>query len=133
MNPRLAALTGFSLLALAACQGDETVKAYGGADKTWRLIAIDDVPFAASATMVFPEAGKIAGQGPCNSYFATMTVPYPWFEAGPIGSTKRMCPDHAAEARFFTALSEMTLSEVLGDTLLLSTPEGRTMLFKADG
>jgi heat shock protein HslJ len=128
----LAAWAGLALMALAACQGDETVKAYGGADKTWRLVAIDDVPFAASATLVFPEAGKIAGLGPCNSYFATMTVPYPWFEAGPISSTKRMCPDHAAETAFFAALSKMTLSEVLGDTLLLSTPEGRTMLFKAD-
>lgn len=128
-----AALAGFALLFLAACQGDETVKAYGGADRTWRLVAIDDIPFEAEATLTFPETSKIAGQGPCNSYFASMTVPYPWFETGPIGSTKRMCPDHAAEAEFFDALSEMSLSEVLGDTLLLSTPEGRTMLFKADG
>jgi heat shock protein HslJ len=62
-----------------------------------------------------------------------MTVPYPWFEAGSVTATKRMCPEIEAETLYFTALGAMSLSEVLGDTLILSTPEGRKMVFKADG
>jgi heat shock protein HslJ len=119
-------------VALTACQADETVRAYGGADKTWRLVSIDDTAFAASATLTFPEPGRIAGQAPCNAYSAEMSVPYPWFETGPIAATRATCPDQQAETLFFQTLGEMTLSEVLGDTLILSTPEGRLMLFKAD-
>jgi heat shock protein HslJ len=61
-----------------------------------------------------------------------MSVPYPWFEVGPILSTKMACPELTAEMQFFRALNAMTLSEVLDKTLILSTPEGREMLFTAD-
>lgn len=117
---------------LSACQRDETVSAYGAADKVWRLISIDDVPFAAPATLTFPEPGMISGQAPCNTYSTTMTVPYPWFEAGLIVATRSTCPDQQAENLFLETLSEMTLSEVLGNTMILSTPDGSLMLFKAD-
>jgi heat shock protein HslJ len=114
------------------CAGDETLRAYGAAGKTWRLVELDDKPFAARATLVFPEQGKIAGLAPCNTYSATMSVPYPWFETGPIATTRTFCPDQAAETAFLAALAQMSLSEVLGNTLILSTPDGRIMLFKAD-
>jgi len=52
--------------------------------------------------------------------------------ASQIGATKMACPDLAAENLFFAALAEMTLSEVLGDTLLLSNDKGREMVFKAE-
>jgi heat shock protein HslJ len=41
------------------------------------------------------------------------------------------CPDLAAEAQFFDALSTMTLVEVLGRTLILTDDNGREMLFQA--
>ena len=94
------------LVLLAACRDDESVRAYGGADKEWRLIELNDQPFEAKVTLTFPEAGRIAGNAPCNSYNGSMTVPYPWFEAGAIAATKRACPDLAAESSFFTALEE---------------------------
>ncbi|MGJ8615214.1 MAG: META domain-containing protein [Sulfitobacter sp.] len=120
-----------SLLLLAACQKDESVRAYGAADKEWRLIELAGKPFNAKATLTFPETGRIAGMAPCNSYGGTMTVPYPWFEAGAIAATKRACPDLAAETAFFSALGAATLSEVLGDTLILSNPDGLSMVFKS--
>ncbi|MDW3224588.1 MAG: META domain-containing protein [Paracoccaceae bacterium] len=122
-----------AIFGLIGCQKDETVKAYGAADKVWRLVELDDAPVTYSATLTFPETGQIAGKAPCNSYTGSMTVPYPWFEAGPLAATRMACPDLEAETTFFAALSAMSLSEVLGDTLLLSNDAGRTMVFKADG
>lgn len=124
-------LTGLMLLAVSGCRGDETVAGYGAADRVWLLQQIDDQPFRARATLTFPETGRIAGRAPCNSYSAGMDVPYPWFETGAILSTKRACPDLDQEGRFFSALAAMTLSEVAGDTLLLSNASGATMLFTA--
>ena len=115
----------------AGCARDETVGAYGAADKIWVLSEIDGQLFPAEATLTFPGPGRIAGQAPCNRYFADMAAPYPWFETGPIASTRRICPDDAAERAYFEALSAMTLSEVLGDTLILSTEDGRSMVFTA--
>ncbi|QUJ75750.1 META domain-containing protein [Sulfitobacter albidus] len=119
------------LLALWGCQGDETVRAYGGADRVWVLEAINGAPFAATATLTFPEEGQIAGSAPCNSYSGAMTVPYPWFDAGPIAATKRACPNLASEAAFFEGLDAATLSEIANDTLILSNTDGLNMLFKA--
>ncbi len=118
-------------LALTACQGDETLSAYGAAQRDWRLVEMDGQAVKAPVTLRFPEAGQITGTGPCNSFSATQTAPYPWFGIGPIASTRSACPNLAAEAAFFRALEAMELAEVLGDTLILSTAQGRQMLFKA--
>ncbi len=129
-------LCGALLVVLAvtsACQRDETVNAYGAADKVWQLQEIDDQPVTFSATLRFPEPGRLSGDAPCNSYQAPMTVPYPWFEVTQITATRRACPALAEETRYFTTLKAMSLSEVLGDTLILSTPEGRNMVFTAGG
>jgi heat shock protein HslJ len=119
------------LVALTACRKDETVRAYGGGDRTWTLKILNDAPFPATATLTFPKTGEIAGQGPCNRYFGAMTVPYPWFEAGPIGSTRMACPDLEVETVFLEALQAATLSEVLGDVMILSNTDGLEMVFNA--
>ncbi|MDG1472832.1 MAG: META domain-containing protein [Ascidiaceihabitans sp.] len=121
------------VLLISACRGDETLRAYGAADRVWTLTELDGKRFAARATIEFPEEGRISGQAPCNHYFADLTVPYPWFETGPIGATKMACSNLDAEAQFFKALDAMSLSEVLNNTLILSTPEGREMVFKSGG
>ena len=125
-------LTLLALLALVNCRGDESVANYGGADTQWRLISLDGAPFTARATLRFGEAGAITGDAPCNRYFATQTAPYPWFSAEKIGATRRACPDLNQEAAYLSALAEMTLSEVAGDTLILSNDTGREMLYKAE-
>jgi len=121
----------FSVIGLGQCSADETVAGYGGAEQVWTLTELDGTQFSKTATLSFPERGKIAGQAPCNRYFATMDAPYPWFEAGPIGATRMACPDLDAETLFLSALSEMTQSEVSGDTLVLRNDAGREMVFKA--
>lgn len=118
------------VLMLAGCQPDETLTAYADGQSVFVLQSIDDTAFNATATIDISEAGKISGQAPCNRYFATQSTPYPWFEAGPIGATRMACDSLSAETVFFTALSDMTLAEVVGDTLILSNDNGREMVFQ---
>ena len=125
----LAALACVALI--AACETDETVAAYGAADKTWQLTELAGAPFPATATLSFPAAGQLVGQGPCNRFSTSMTVPYPWFQVGQIQSTKMACPDMADETAFFQALATMTQSEVLGNTLILRTDADQEMVFIA--
>lgn len=123
-------LASYVLIASAA---DETLRAYGGKNHVWTLAELNGAPFQATATLTFPQAGVIAGNGPCNLYHGTLTVPYPWFETGPIASTRRACPDLKAEAAFFQALEAASLSEITGDTLILSDDNGVLLVFKSDG
>lgn len=119
------------LFGLGQCGNDETVAGYGGADRIWQLTEIDGTAFDATATVTFPESGKIAGKAACNSYSGKMDAPYPWFETGPLAATRMACPELASETTFLTALGEMSQSEVSGDTLILTNESGREMVFKA--
>jgi heat shock protein HslJ len=119
------------LLGLSQCGTDETIAGYGAADQVWALTEIDSASYAATATMTFPEPGKIAGKAPCNTFTGKMDAPYPWFETGPLAATRMACADLDAEADFLAALGEMSLSEVSGDTMILSNDAGREMVFKA--
>ncbi|MGH1463735.1 MAG: META domain-containing protein [Cognatishimia sp.] len=120
----------FAIVLCTACKTDETLAAYGAADTTWQLTTIDDSAFAARATLNFLPDGLVRGHAPCNSFTATQTAPYPWFELTPVLSTKRACKALQAERRFFAALSKMSLAEISGDTLILSNDAGQLMLFK---
>lgn len=117
-------------LSLAACKKDESVAAYDGGN-IWQLYELDRAPFTARATLLFDEGGKVSGQGPCNSFFAEQTKPYPWIGIEKIGATRMACPDLQLESTYFDALAGMTLAEVSGDVLILSNDAGRQMLFRA--
>lgn len=118
-------------LALLAC-ADESISGYADREATYRLQSIDGDDFTARATIAFPEEGKVTGDAPCNSWSAEQSVPYPWFELGPIAVTRRACPELADETVFFEALGQMSLAEVLGGTLILTNDDGREMLFLAE-
>lgn len=122
-----------ALFVMLAAERDETIRAYGGAGHVWTLHELDGAPFSADATLTFPEAGFIAGSGPCNSYRATLTAPFPWFGVGPILATKRACTELSAEAAFFDALRRATISEATQDTLRLSNDDGLMMVFTSGG
>ncbi len=119
-----------ALLPILGC-ADETISGYADPTAVYKLVTLDNAAFTAEATISFPEEGHIAGSGPCNRWSASQAVPYPWFEPGPVLSTKRACPALAEEGAFFAALAEMTLAEVQGSVLILSNDAGREMVFEA--
>ena len=120
------------ILALQACGPDETIAGYTDSTAVFVLQSIDGSDFDATATLFLGDTGRLSGNGPCNSFFADQTAPYPWFDAGPIAATRRACPALAAEGIYFEALSQMTISEVLNDVLILSNDAGREMVFQAE-
>ena len=124
-------LIALAFIMTTACQTNESITTFAGNVTAFMLQSIDGAAFVAKATIDVSEAGKITGHGPCNRYFANQTAPYLWFSTGLIGSTRMACPDLAAEAQFFDALSTMTLVAVLGGTLILADDNGREMLFQA--
>ncbi|MEL7013948.1 MAG: META domain-containing protein [Pseudomonadota bacterium] len=126
------AALGLSVFTAFISCADATLSGYGSADRLWVLKEIDGAAFTARATLEFPEEGVLQGKAPCNTFRGTQTVPYPWFKAENIAATRMACPELEAENAFFTALSEMTLAEVGGDTLLLSNDAGREMVFLAE-
>lgn len=120
-----------AITALSACSRDESISKFANPLAIYHLVTLDDLGFPTRATISFPEEGRVVGQAPCNSYFATQTVPYPWFGLEGIGATRMGCPDLALESEFFDALEGMTLAEVAGDTLILSNSVGRKLVFVA--
>lgn len=120
-----------ALFLLAACQqADETLAGHGALGQ-WQLTEINGSTFTAAAMITFHDDGTVTGRAPCNSFGATQSAPYPWFELSPIRATKRACNDLSAESAFLTALQNMTLSEVSGNILILSNDTGQTMEFIA--
>jgi heat shock protein HslJ len=117
---------------LTACQGDETVSGYADPGAVYVLRELDGAVFPARATISFPQAGRVAGAGPCNSYSAQQTAPYPWIRIETIVATRRGCADLGLEVAFFTGLRSATLVEVAGDVLILSDDAGGQMVFRAD-
>jgi heat shock protein HslJ len=96
----------------------------------WKLVAINGQPFPAHATLDLATAGKIAGQGPCNRFFAAYDGTLPEFRPGAIAATRMGCPDLAAEVAMFAALDQMTRADVVAPvTLLLTGPDGASMEF----
>ncbi|WP_380054712.1 META domain-containing protein [Falsihalocynthiibacter sp. SS001] len=120
------------VLALGFCQGDETLTGYGAADVTWSLESLNGTEFPATATLTFPNEGEISGKAPCNGFGGEQSAPYPWFKAENIISTQLACADIEAENTFFSALNSMSISEVAGDTLILSNEDGQEMVFRAN-
>ena len=119
---------------LAGCAGEQSRAAFVDPGATYRLQEISGEPFRARATLRFSPDGSVRGQAPCNSFAFRINAPYPWFEAGPIRSTRSICPQIREERAFFRALSGMSLAEVGGDVLLLQDDAGREMVFvRQDG
>ena len=115
---------------LTACLKDETVSGYANPEAVFHLQELDGAAFSARATISFPEAGNIRGQAPCNSYTANQSAPYPWLQLGPIAATRATCSEQQLETLFFKALAEMTLIEVLGETVILRNDADREMVFR---
>ncbi|SLN29248.1 META domain protein [Pseudoruegeria aquimaris] len=118
-------------LGLSACQPDETISGYAGTDREWRLVEAVGQPITQRITLTFPEEGEIAGHAPCNAYTARQTLPYPWFKIEGLAATRAACPELELEGTYFAMLMSMSLSEVAGDTLILSNEAGMQLVYRA--
>lgn len=127
-----ALIFGLLLFGLPASCQDETLTGYADPNAVFVLQEMDGTPFKERATIQFDTTGQVRGTGPCNRYSATLSVPYPWFELGPIAASRRACPALSIEAAFFRNLTAMRLAEVQGRVLILSTTEGRELVFRAE-
>ena len=117
-------------LTMTACQADETISGYADPDAVWVLTELNGQTPQSKITLTFPEKGKIAGRAPCNRYFGAQTKPLPWFETGPIASTKMACPSLDEEAQYFQTLEKSTLAEVGKTTLILLDETGPLLTYK---
>ena len=80
---------------------DETISGYADPAAVYRLTEIDGEAFRPRATIAFRSRGRAEGDAPCNTWSADQSVPYPWFELGPIAVTRRACPELEAEGQFW--------------------------------
>ena len=119
----------FLLPFLQTSCSDETISGFVDPSATYRLTDIAGASFEALATVSFPDPGTAKGHGPCNTWAAKQSAPYPWIELGPIAATRRACQDMASEQVFFEILTQITLAEVQGEVLLLTHEDGRILTF----
>ena len=58
------------------------------------------------ATLSFPEADKVAGNGSCNRFFGSAEIAGSALKLGPLGSTRMACPEAvmSQEAKYLNAL-----------------------------
>lgn len=127
-------LNAFVFSGLSGClfeEPDETLFAYGAGARQWTLKRVNEAPFEALATLKFVPEGVVTGQAPCNAFSATQTAPYPWFAIKDVQVTRMACENAADEVMFFETLNSMTVSEVLGDVMILSNDAGQDMFFTA--
>jgi heat shock protein HslJ len=120
------ALATFAL-SLAACAGGPPQGGLVGTE--WRLVEMEGqtLPDRPTATLVFTETGRVAGNGSCNRFFGNVTVSGPNIGFSQMGSTRMACPGPASELepRYLGALQRATGYEIREGQLLIQV-EGQT-------
>jgi heat shock protein HslJ len=90
---------------------------------SWRLADLGGtgVLDGAEATLTFPEAGRIAGNGSCNNFSGRAAIGAGTIRIGPLASTKRACPPAVMdqEAKYLRAMEAAQLIAMQGPFLLV--------------
>lgn len=115
------------ILTLLASLGAAPAQAEGLAPGAWQLASIDGRSFALTATLRIGADGRIAGEAPCNRWFAR-GAGQDGALFGAIGSTERACEGLSEERRFLELMAEMTMAAMIDDRLVL-TGAGHEMVF----
>ena len=79
----------------------------------WVLADLAGTPAlpAGKATLAFPEAGRVAGNGSCNRFTGAAAIAGDHLKMGPLASTRMACADDTVnqqEATYFKALDAAT-------------------------
>ena len=72
-------------------------------------------------TLEFGEDGKVGGNAGCNRYFGSVKVEGDQIEFGPLGATRKMCPESIMnqEDAFFKAVPEVVRWRIENGLLFL--------------
>lgn len=116
-------------IALAASTSSAADSGFPISETSWSLSEVDGAPYEASATVAFPEEGRIAGKAACNNFTGSYEGTTDGFTLGPMAMTKMMCPDIEAEDAFMAQLALMTHADVTEDQVILSNADGAQMVF----
>jgi heat shock protein HslJ len=75
----------------------------------------------ASATLEFPESGKVAGSGSCNRFFGTVSIDRNAMSIRPLGTTRMACTEAVAmqEVNYMRALEAAERYVLQGTALLI--------------
>jgi heat shock protein HslJ len=73
------------------------------------------------ATLAFPEAGKVSGNGSCNRFFGPAALSGNVVKLGPLGAARMACPEAVMnqETKYLNALQTAGRFEWTGSYLLL--------------
>lgn len=96
----------------------------------WVLVrGLAELPDGTTVDAVF-EGGRVGGQGPCNRYFADVTVEGAALTFGPVGATKMSCDAavDTAERAYVGALGWTEAHAIVGSTLTLLDGNGAELL-----
>ncbi len=90
----------------------------------WALRDIAGTPALATpqATLQFPEAGRVAGNGSCNRFTGSVEISGRNLKFGPLASTRMACLDNGVsdqEAHYLTALGAATRYALENGDLLI--------------
>jgi heat shock protein HslJ len=123
----LAWLMPSMVLSLAACASAGTAPA-SLVGSEWQLQSIDGQPVIvqSQASLLFPEAGRVAGNGSCNRFVGGVAIDKQNIVFRQIASTKMACFGGASEqeTRYMQALSQAQRYEVVGSGELLIHVQG---------
>ena len=114
---------------LAACQGDAPGISAETIGRDWALVRMNGADAPAKVTMDLSEAGRAAGQAPCNRWFGGVEGTLPEFRLTGVGATRMACPDMQAESDFFAALDSVREARMEGDRLILAGEGGVQLEF----
>ncbi len=96
----------------------------------WVLVrGLAELPDGTEVDATF-EADRVAGQGPCNRYFADATVDGSSLAIGPVGATKMSCGPalDGAEQAYVAALGNVAAFTIADSTLTLVDANGGELL-----
>lgn len=103
------ALAVCSVPACTSEQGTGTSVVLPGSSWAGERIAGDTIPTAIEITLTFGDDGRLHGSAGCNRYFSPFELGKSSLKIGPIGATKKLCPEPrmTAERRYLAALERV--------------------------
>lgn len=118
---RLAGLAAPVLMLATACAMPDAPATAPLVGSEWRLEDLGGTAVLdrVEATLGFPEAGRVAGNGSCNRFFGSYTLMSDRIAIGQMGATRMACagPVGEQEARYLAALEKAERVEVQGRTM----------------